>query len=49
MIARSSRLYRVEEDVVVYGLLLLGLLLSGGSIAAVWFGRNWMRDNFKSV
>ena len=48
-IAHNSRLYRVEDDVVVYGLLLLGLLLSGGSIAAVWFGRKWMKENFKSV
>ena len=48
-IAHSSRLYRVEDDVVVYGLLLLGLLLSGGSVAGVWLGRKWMTDNFKSV
>ena len=49
VIATSSRLYRVEDDVVVYALLLLGLLLSGGSLAAVWFGRSWMRDNFKTL
>ena len=48
-IERHSRIYRVEEDVVVYGLLLLGLLLSAGSIAGVWFGRKWMKDNFKSI
>jgi len=46
---RSSRLYRVEDDVVVYGLLLLGLLLCGGSIAGVWFSRKFMHGNFKSV
>ena len=48
-IAASCRLYRVEEDLVVYGLLLLGLLLSGGSIAGVWLGRKWMNEHFKSV
>ena len=48
-IAAHSRLYRVEDDVVVYGLLLLGLLLSGGSIAGVWLSRKWMQDNFKSI
>ena len=48
-IARTSRVYRVEENVVVWTMLGMGTALLIASVVGVLIARGWVTQHFKTV